>query len=76
MAAAQLMQAAREQVAGLDDGFSRGDLSPLLAWLRTHVHGIGSRLDFNAILQQATGRKLDPLAFQTHLRRRYLNEAG
>jgi carboxypeptidase Taq len=76
MAAAQLMQAAREQITDLDDAFGRGDLSPLLAWLRTHVHAVGSRLDFNAILEQATGRKLDPLAFQAHLRRRYLNAAG
>jgi carboxypeptidase Taq len=73
MAAAQLMQAARSQVPDLDETFGRGDLSALLAWLRVHVHGVGSRLDFNAILEQATGRKLDPLAFQAHLRRRYLN---
>jgi len=73
MAAAQLMQAARAQITGLDEAFGRGDLSPLLAWLRIHVHGVGSRLDLNAILEQATGRKLDPLAFQAHLRRRYLN---
>lgn len=72
MSAAQLMQAARDQVPGLDDALGRGDLSPLLGWLRVHVHGIGSRLDFNTILEQATGRKLDPIAFQTHLRRRYL----
>ena len=72
MSAAQLMQAAREQVPGVDDAFARGDLSPLLGWLRTNVHSIGSRLDLNAILRQATGRNLDPLAFQTHLRRRYL----
>jgi carboxypeptidase Taq len=76
MAAAQLMQAALEQVAGVDKAFGRGDLSPLLGWLRTHVHGVGSRLDFNAILEQATGRTLDPLAFQAHLRRRYLSAAG
>ncbi len=76
MAAAQLMQAAREQVADLDEGFRRGDLSPLLSWLRVHVHGVGSRLDFNTILEQATGRKLDPLAFQAHLRQRYLDGAG
>jgi carboxypeptidase Taq len=76
MAAAQLMQAAREQVAGLDEAFGRGDLSPLLAWLRVHVHGVGSRLDLNAILEQATGRKLDPLAFQAHLRWRYVDGAG
>jgi carboxypeptidase Taq len=74
MAAAQLMQAAREHNLDLDEAFGRGDLSPLLTWLRTHVHGIGSRLDFNTILEQATGRRLDPIAFQAHLRRRYLNE--
>jgi carboxypeptidase Taq len=76
MAAAQLMQAARAQIPTLDDAFGRGDLSPLLAWLRVRVHGVGSRFDFNTILERATGRKLDPLAFQTHLRRRYLREAG
>jgi carboxypeptidase Taq len=76
MAAAQLMQTAREQVTGVDEAFARGDLSPLLGWLRVHVHGVGSRLDFNAILEQATGRKLDPLAFQAHLQRRYLNAGG
>ena len=76
MAAAQLMQAARQQVPGIDQAFGRGDLSPLLSWLRIHVHAIGSRLDFDTVLAQATGRKLDPAAFRTHLRQRYLNAAG
>ena len=75
MAAAQLMQAARGQIPNLDEAFGRGDLSPLVAWLRVRVHGVGSRLDLNAILEQATGRKLDPLAFQAHLRQRYLGAA-
>jgi carboxypeptidase Taq len=72
MAAAQLMAAAREQVAGLDEAFGRGDLGPLLGWLRVHVHGVGSRLELNQILAGATGRGLDPTAFQAHLRARYL----
>lgn len=72
MSAAQLMQAARDVIPDLDNAFARGDLSPLLGWLRTNVHGVGSRLGFNALLQHATGRKLDPVAFQNHLRRRYL----
>ena len=76
MSAAQLMQAAREQVPDLDAAFSRGDLSPLLAWLRVHVHGVGSRLDLNGILTGATGRPLDPTAFQAHLRQRYLGVAA
>ncbi len=72
MAAAQLMAAAREQVPGLGEALSRGDVSPLLGWLRIHVHGIGSRLTFNEVLRAATGRVLDPAAFQAHLRERYL----
>lgn len=73
MAAAQLMQAARDQSPGMDEAFDRGDLSPLLAWLRNHVHAVGSRLDLNSILQQATGRQLELVAFQAHLQRRYLS---
>ena len=76
MSAAQLMQAARSQVDGMDEAFGRGDLSPLLKWLRTHVHSVGSRFDLNTILQNATGRRLDPVAFQDHLRQRYLNAAA
>jgi carboxypeptidase Taq len=75
MAAAQLMQAAREQIGDLDAAFSRGDFSPLLVWLRTHVHEVGSCFGFQEILAHATGRTLDPTAFQSHLRRRYLNTA-
>ena len=72
MAAAQLMAAARKQVPDLDAAIAVGDVSPLLAWLRIHVHGVGSRLTFNEVLTAATGRPLDPAAFQAHLRQRYL----
>jgi carboxypeptidase Taq len=72
MAAAQLMAAARADTPGLDDALGRGDLSPLLAWLRTRIHAQGARLGFNALLQSATGRPLDPAAFETHLAARYL----
>jgi len=76
MAAAQLMQAARTQIPHLDEAFGRGDLSPLVGWLRSHVHGIGNRLDLNTILERATSRRLDPFAFQDHLQRRYLSAAA
>ena len=72
MAAAQLMAAARSDTPGLDDALGRGDLSPLLAWLRTRIHAQGARLGFNDLLQSATGRPLDPAAFETHLAARYL----
>ena len=72
MAAAQLMAAARATVPHMDRCLARGDLAPLGAWLRAHVHAHGSRLDFNELLVEATGRKLDPSAFEQHLTARYL----
>jgi carboxypeptidase Taq len=72
MAAAQLMAAARRDRPEIDDALARGDHAPLLAWLRTHVHGRGSLRGFNDLLREATGRPLDPRDFQAHLEQRYL----
>ena len=73
MAAAQLMAAARREVPGLDAALGRGDLSPLLAWLRAKVHGQGSRSSSTSCCAQATGKPLDPADFQAHLTARYLD---
>ncbi len=73
MAAAQLMAAARRALPDLDTSLAQGDLSPLVGWLRTHVHAKGSRLGFNDLLLAATGKKLDPTDFTTHLTARYLS---
>ncbi|HTZ70954.1 MAG TPA: carboxypeptidase M32 [Acetobacteraceae bacterium] len=73
MAAAQMMSAARAAVPDLDRALAKGDLVPLTNWLREHVHAYGSRLDFNELLCEATGRKLDPAAFEAHLTARYLS---
>jgi len=72
MAAAQLMAAARRDVPGLDDALGQGNLGLLVGWLRTHVHGQGSRLGFNGLLRAATGKPLDPTDFEAHLAARYL----
>ena len=72
MAAAQLMQAARRAIPEMDAALAQGDLSPLLAWLRTNVHSKGSLLGFNDLLREATGKPLDPSDFQAHLTARYL----
>jgi carboxypeptidase Taq len=72
MAAAQFMAAARAAVPGLDKALARGDLTPLTAWLRQNVHAHGSRLGFQELLVAATGKRLDPAAFEAHLTARYL----
>jgi carboxypeptidase Taq len=73
MAAAQLMAAARRAVPAMDAALAKGDLSPLLTWLRTNVHAKGSLLEFNPLLEAATGEPLNPEYFQAHLTARYLN---
>ncbi len=72
MAAAQLMATARRAAPGMDAAFGRGDISPLLGWLRAKVHGVGSLLGFNDLLRAATGKPLDPGDFEAHLTLRYL----
>ncbi|MDB5414488.1 MAG: carboxypeptidase [Rubritepida sp.] len=72
MAAAQLMKAARTATPGLDAGLAKGDMAPLLGWLRANVHAQGSRLGFQDLLRAATGKPLDPMDFQQHLAARYL----
>jgi carboxypeptidase Taq len=73
MAAAQLMQAASRAIPDMNTHLAQGNLAPLVAWLRSNVHGKGSLLGFNDLLREATGKPLDPLDFQTHLAERYLS---
>lgn len=72
MAAAQLMGAARRAVPEVDAALARGEHAPLLAWLRTAIHGQGSRFGFNDLLRRATGRPLEATDFEAHLTARYL----
>jgi carboxypeptidase Taq len=74
MAAAQLMRAARREIGpALEEALARGELLPLVAWLRERVHAQGSRLGFQDLLRHATGKPLDPGDFMEHLRVRHLS---
>jgi carboxypeptidase Taq len=73
MTAAQLFDAACRAKPEIPTAIGRGDFSPLLAWLREHVHGHGARLSNRELLTRATGRPLDPAVFKRHLATRYLN---
>ena len=75
MTAAQLFDAATAQRPGIRAGIAKGDFSPLLGWLREHVHGRGSSVPASQILTDATGRPLDVAVFEKHLATRYLQDA-
>ena len=74
MTAAQLFDAAVRQQPDIPDAMRRGDFAPLVQWLRVNVHAKASLLTTRELVSAATGRPLDPAAFERHLRRRYLDE--
>jgi len=55
---AQLWSAAEEALGALDEALARGELRPLLDWLREHVHRHGSRYPAAELIERATGRPL------------------
>ena len=74
MIAAQLFAAAQAADPAIRPGLAAGDFIPLLAWLRTHVHGKGSLLSTAELIVAATGRPLDAALYRHHLEVRYLGE--
>ncbi len=72
MAAAQIFAAAKQADGTIEPALGRGDFAPLMRWLRSNIHGQGSRLSTNDLLAQATGQPLGDTAFRAHLRQRYL----
>jgi len=73
IAAAQFFDAATRADPAIVPGIAKGDFKPLVAWLRANVHGVGSKLSTDALVEKATGRPLDPAVFKAHLTARYLD---
>jgi carboxypeptidase Taq len=71
--AAQLFEAARREITELMPAIAAGQFSPLLRWLREHIHSKGSLLSTAELVEETTGRPLGTASFQQHLRDRYLN---
>ena len=69
--AAQLFEAAKAALPGLEDAIRRGELRELLEWLREHVHARGRSVSGMKIIADATGSELGPDAYLRHLRARY-----
>jgi carboxypeptidase Taq len=72
--AAQLFAVAREQQPRIESAIADGDFSPLLTWLRKHVHGRGQFCDADTLIRSVTGKPLGTEAFKEHLRARYLRK--
>lgn len=73
LAAAQLYAAAKAADPAIPAAIAKGNFKPLLRWLRKNVHGQGSLLATDDLIEVATGKPLGTAAFKAHLKARYLN---
>ena len=69
--AAQLFAQAQADLGGLDEAFTQGDSSGLLAWLRSKVHREGQRRRPAELIEHITGSKPDHRSLIASLRRKY-----
>ncbi len=72
MSAAQIFASARACDGNIVPAIEKGDFTPLMTWLRTHIHGQGSLLSVPDLMQSATGAPLSTEPFKHHLEERYL----
>ena len=65
--AAQLFEAAKAAMPGIEDGFSRGEFRPLREWLNATVHRQGRRWLSDRLCVEVTGKPLSADPFMRHL---------
>ena len=64
---AQLSEAMTTAIGSPEEHIREGDVTPLLGWLREHVHPIGRGLDAEGLVRQVTGRPLSSEPFLHYL---------
>ena len=64
---AQLSEAMAAAIGAPEQHVLKGDVSPLLNWLREHVHPVGRALNAEQLVQQVSGRPLHPEPFLHYL---------
>jgi carboxypeptidase Taq len=69
--AAQLMEAARRTLPGLDRQMAAGEFCELLGWLRRTVHASGRMLESGPLVEQVTGEPVSERWLVESLSRRY-----
>jgi len=71
--AAQFFAAANTQVVDFQNNIAIGNTTPLLEWLRQHVHRYGRRYTSEELCLKTTGKTLDISYFLSYLLDKYRN---
>ena len=69
--AAQLFNAANKQILNLEDEIEKGNMHPLLSWLRQHIHQYGRMFKSEELCKKASGETLNIEYFMQYLIDKY-----
>ena len=72
----QFLEAAHQQVAGLDDSLRRGEYAPLLTWLQQNIYQHGRAYDANELLVRSTGSPLHVKPYLAYLEAKFTGLYG
>ncbi|MFN8378076.1 MAG: carboxypeptidase M32 [Anaerolineae bacterium] len=68
---AQFLEAAYQQVDGLDTALARGDYAPLRGWLTEHIYRHGRAFSGEELLVRSTGRPLETGPYLRYLQSKF-----
>ena len=71
LTAAQIYATATTADDGIPAAVSEGNFTPLLAWLRTNIHGQGRLTSADELIRKISGVPLDTRFFKAHVQARY-----
>lgn len=69
--AAQVFEAAKQDIDGLEDDIEQGEFSELQDWLRQKIHSKGKKFKTSKLIQQVTGEKLSAEPFLSYVEQKY-----
>lgn len=69
--AAQLLEAAHDDMPNLAGELAKGNYSPLLSWLTTHMYQHGRAYTITELLQRITGAGLNAKPYLTSIQKKY-----
>lgn len=69
--ATQFYIQAKEGITGLEEEIEKGNMQPLLAWLRTNVHNYGKKYSAQNLCRKITGEKLNFEHFLAYAKAKY-----
>jgi carboxypeptidase Taq len=76
LVSAQLFEAARHDLPDLDRQLAGGEFTPLLGWLREHVHRHGRKLTPDELVMRATGRPIEAGPWIAYARQKFSSLYG